>query len=283
MVHGAGVSHFPDQIISEGKPTPMTTITTTPITTSTTPPTSVLQGFYILGVWRMSELPSDPQAKEAFDYLWDRYLLRGTGSPTDAIINLDDTPGSSQQAVRQVRRTLAQRILTAIAGKTMGLTIPEIADATGYTEERVTTRAAVMKERGEIYENNGRYIAGAKPAARRGRPPNADAASNTNSAEQQRKVAQSRKAAKTKTPGEISVADATLKAVISMPEGANAAQILNRLKEEYGMTVRPNHLGIALQRHRRAGRIMDNNGKWSPSAAATATAAAPGQPQAAAA
>jgi hypothetical protein len=29
-----------------------------------------------------------------------------------------------------------------------------------------------------------------------------------------------------------------------------------------GMTVRPNHLGIALQRHRRAGRLENRDQRW---------------------
>ena len=36
-------------------------------------------------------------------------------------------------------------------------------------------------------------------------------------------------------------------------EGATAGEVLNYLSRKFGMTVRPNHLGIALQRHRRAG------------------------------
>lgn len=29
------------------------------------------------------------------------------------------------------------------------------------------------------------------------------------------------------------------------------------------MQVRPNHLGMALQRHRRAGRLQEEDGRWS--------------------
>jgi hypothetical protein len=34
------------------------------------------------------------------------------------------------------------------------------------------------------------------------------------------------------------------------------------LSKEFGMTVRPNHLGIALQRHRRAGRLESRDSRW---------------------
>jgi hypothetical protein len=53
----------------------------------------------------------------------------------------------------------------------------------------------------------------------------------------------------------ISLSDATLKAVQAHDEGATASEVLNYLSREFGMAVRPNHLGMALQRHRRAGRL----------------------------
>jgi hypothetical protein len=53
-----------------------------------------------------------------------------------------------------------------------------------------------------------------------------------------------------------------LKAVQAHGEGANARQILDYLSRELGMTVRPNHLGMALQRHRRAGRLENRDQRW---------------------
>src|SRR5215831_202625 len=50
----------------------------------------------------------------------------------------------------------------------------------------------------------------------------------------------------------VSLSDATLRAVQAHPEGATASEVLGYLSREFGMAVRPNHLGIALQRHRRA-------------------------------
>jgi hypothetical protein len=55
-----------------------------------------------------------------------------------------------------------------------------------------------------------------------------------------------------KAPG-VSISEASLKAVQAHGEGAIPAELLNYLSREFGMTVRPNHLGAALQRHRRAG------------------------------
>ena len=60
----------------------------------------------------------------------------------------------------------------------------------------------------------------------------------------------------------VSLSDATLRAVRAHPEGATASEVLGYLSREFGMTVRPNHLGIALQRHRRAGRLESRDSRW---------------------
>jgi hypothetical protein len=60
----------------------------------------------------------------------------------------------------------------------------------------------------------------------------------------------------------VSLSDATLQAVKAHSEGATASEILNHLSREFGMAVRPNHLGIALQRHRRAGRLENRDQRW---------------------
>ena len=60
----------------------------------------------------------------------------------------------------------------------------------------------------------------------------------------------------------ISLSDATLKAVQAHDEGATASEVLNYLSREFGMAVRPNHLGMALQRHRRAGRLDNRDQRW---------------------
>src|SRR6202022_4470078 len=60
----------------------------------------------------------------------------------------------------------------------------------------------------------------------------------------------------------VSLSDATLRAVQAHTEGATASEVLGYLTREFGMTVRPNHLGIALQRHRRAGRLESRDSRW---------------------
>ena len=60
----------------------------------------------------------------------------------------------------------------------------------------------------------------------------------------------------------LSISDAILKAVQTHGEAATASEVLDCLSREFGMTVRPNHLGIALQRHRRAGRLENRDQRW---------------------
>src|SRR5882724_5742492 len=60
----------------------------------------------------------------------------------------------------------------------------------------------------------------------------------------------------------VSLSDATLRAVQAHTEGATAGEVLGYLSKEFGMTVRSNHLGIALQRHRRAGRLESRDSRW---------------------
>jgi hypothetical protein len=76
----------------------------------------------------------------------------------------------------------------------------------------------------------------------------------------------------------LSLSDATLQAVGAHGDGATAAEVMNYLSHQLGMTVRPNHLGIALQRHRRAGRLENRDQRWflPPAAAGAAHSAAAG-------
>jgi hypothetical protein len=60
----------------------------------------------------------------------------------------------------------------------------------------------------------------------------------------------------------LSLNDASLKAVQAHAKGANANEVLRYLARKFGMTVRPNHLGMALQRHRRAGRLENRDQRW---------------------
>ena len=59
-----------------------------------------------------------------------------------------------------------------------------------------------------------------------------------------------------------SLGDATLKAVKAHAKGASADEVRKYLSRKFGLTVRPNHLGSALQRHRRAGRLQNRDERW---------------------
>ena len=62
--------------------------------------------------------------------------------------------------------------------------------------------------------------------------------------------------------GTVAVRDAVLKAVEARPQGATASEVLEYVSQEFGLKVRPNHLGMALQRHRRAGRLQLRDQRW---------------------
>jgi hypothetical protein len=59
-----------------------------------------------------------------------------------------------------------------------------------------------------------------------------------------------------------SLGDATLKAVQAHAKGISADEVRKFLSRKFGLTVRPNHLGSALQRHRRAGRLENRDQRW---------------------
>jgi hypothetical protein len=56
--------------------------------------------------------------------------------------------------------------------------------------------------------------------------------------------------------------EATLRAVQAHSGGVSADEVKNYIAKQFGLTVRPNHLGMALQRHRRAGRLEIRDSRW---------------------
>jgi hypothetical protein len=103
------------------------------------------------------------------------------------------------------------------------------------------------------------------PRRRRGRPPAAAApaaaAGKPAAGRKPRGRGRGRPAAQAPS---ISVSDAALRIVRSHSSGISANDVLGALSREYGLTVRPNHLGIALQRHRRGGRLEQRDSLWYP-------------------
>ena len=72
----------------------------------------------------------------------------------------------------------------------------------------------------------------------------------------------------------MSLGDATLRAVAMHGNGISAEDVRKYIADQLGMQVRPNHLGMALQRHLRARRLEQRDLLWftRPSAGAEAVA-----------
>jgi hypothetical protein len=62
----------------------------------------------------------------------------------------------------------------------------------------------------------------------------------------------------------VSLGDATLRAVAMHGNGISAEDVRKYIADQLGIQVRPNHLGMALQRHRRAGRLEQRDLLWFP-------------------
>jgi len=82
------------------------------------------------------------------------------------------------------------------------------------------------------------------------------AGGNASKTEEKRKARNGRQAPR------VSLGDAALKAVEAHAKGVSANEVLDYLSRKFGLTVRPNHLGMALQRHRRAGRLEHRDQRW---------------------
>ena len=117
-------------------------------------------------------------------------------------------------------------------------------------------------------------------AGRRGRPA-ATAAATTQpttpaSAGAPRRGRRGRRAApRAATAGGVSLGEAALRAVAAHGDGVSAEDVRKYIADQLGLQVRPNHLGMALQRHRRAGRLEQRNLLWYPRQSTGTEASAP--------
>jgi hypothetical protein len=94
---------------------------------------------------------------------------------------------------------------------------------------------------------------------RRGRRP---AISDAEETAVPRRGGRPRRPAAARQEGALSLGDATLQAVAAHADGVSADAVRSYLADHFGMQVRPNHLGMALQRHRRAGRLEQRDHLW---------------------
>jgi hypothetical protein len=143
----------------------------------------------------------------------------------------------SRQEIGQEKQRISERLARLGSERTrLGEQLNEL-----ETAERVLTRfvgKAVATER-----------------QKRGRP-----ASTTRATGRPRRARGRQQAPMVSTRAPIS--EAILKAVQALGGGATATEVRGYLFRVFGVTVRPNHLAIALQRHRRAGRLETRDQRW---------------------
>jgi hypothetical protein len=60
----------------------------------------------------------------------------------------------------------------------------------------------------------------------------------------------------------VPLGEAALRTVQTHSGGVSADAVRDYIAKQFGLTVRPNHLGMALQRHRRAGRLEIRDSRW---------------------
>ncbi len=151
-------------------------------------------------------------------------------------------------------------------------------DEIGKEKQRIADRLArVEAERAKLAEQLneleiaervlGRFgKAEAGMHRRRGRPAKAKAAPSAVGAAPRARTAKprARKVRAVVSPSGVSLSDAALKTVQAHAQGVSAGDALAYLASQFGLKVRPNHLGIALQRHRRAGRLEQRGSLWYP-------------------
>ena len=162
-------------------------------------------------------------------------------------------------------RTQALSLAASLIGETMS-TLDDIAQERQRIAERL---ARVDAERAKLAEQLAELEAAERVLSRFGQPraQGARRGRRARSAEaeapaQPRRRRQRRARGTAPQKAGPSLGDATLRAVSAHGQGASAEEVRQYLSREFGLQVRPNHLGMALQRHRRAGRIEQRDGRW---------------------
>ena len=135
---------------------------------------------------------------------------------------LDDIAAERQRLTERLARVDAER-------QKLADQIAEL-DAAERVLSRITPTRAVTSRRGRRARSTVETPSPAAPA-RRGRA--------------------ARGSRKQPPQPALSLSDASLRALEALGNEATAKQIREHLSSQFGMQVRPNHLGMALQRHRR--------------------------------
>jgi hypothetical protein len=132
----------------------------------------------------------------------------------------------------------------------------------GRRAAAAATAAAAEPRRGR----RAATTAAAAAAPRRGRRRRAAAPKAAADAAAPRAAARAttRAAPRAARAGGVSLGDATLRAVTEHGQGISAEDVRKYIADQLGIQVRPNHLGMALQRHLRAGRLEQRDLLWFP-------------------
>src|SRR5260221_12470823 len=100
-------------------------------------------------------------------------------------------------------------------------------------------------------------------APSRGRPGRSASGNGSAAAAPSRRARPSRVRRKAAAKPGLPLGEATLRAVKALGNEASAEKIRGYLGKQFGMQVRANHLGRALQRHRVGGRLSERDRRWS--------------------
>ena len=139
-----------------------------------------------------------------------------------------------------------------------------ILDQIGLEKQRISQRLMQLDAEQAKLSNQFNEVEIAERALRRfggkgafsGKQRSVRAAGNASKTGEKHKTRNDRQALR------VSLGDAALQAVKAHAKGASAKEVLIYLSRKFGLTVRPNHLGMALQRHRRAGRLEHREQRW---------------------
>src|ERR1051325_5453494 len=167
---------------------------------------------------------------------------------------LDDIAAERQRLAERLARLDADR-------QKLADRIAEL-DAAERVLSRIAPGGRSSRRRGRATTAEDASGAAAAPT-RRGRRARSDQPSEGTAPTRGRRARTGRRGAKRAAKPEVSMGDAALRAVEALGGAVSAEQIREYLGREFAMQVRPNHLGMALARHRRAGRLQEYEGRWS--------------------
>jgi hypothetical protein len=180
------------------------------------------------------------------------YRLVPPGTPVPSTIKLSVDSIRPDTPVRTSRRsTRAENAIIAVLGtETSGMTTAALTKKIPTVKgEQFEPSLAALKEAGKIYSRGARWFIGAGPVTEP-----AVKTEPVTTTEPAKTAPRTRSRAGTGNGD--SLADALLEAAGNLPPGSENKAYVDYLATKKGMTVRPNHAGIGLERHVRANRLV---------------------------